>query len=112
MRCSFPFEHVGSGFRSSPIDDPSQWTVAAWLQVAAVAALVITLHIPLGNYMASVYADTRHWRVEKVVYRLIGAQPDETRHVGAGILRPSACSSCTGCCWCRRDCRSRGDTAV
>jgi K+-transporting ATPase ATPase A chain len=27
--------------------------------------------------MARVYTDTRHWRTEKVVYRLIGAKPDD-----------------------------------
>src|ERR1700757_2269176 len=27
--------------------------------------------------MASVYADTRHWRLEKLFYRLMGAQPDD-----------------------------------
>ena len=51
--------------------------MAAWLQVAAVAVLVVTLHVPLGNYMAGVYADTRHSRIEKVFYRLMGAQPDD-----------------------------------
>ncbi len=51
--------------------------MAAWLQVTAVAVLVVTLHVPLGNYMAGVYADTRHWRVEKLFYRLMGAQPDD-----------------------------------
>jgi potassium-transporting ATPase potassium-binding subunit len=51
--------------------------MAAWLQIAAVAVLVVTLHVPLGDYMANVYAGTRHWRLEKVFYRLIGAQPDD-----------------------------------
>jgi potassium-transporting ATPase potassium-binding subunit len=51
--------------------------MAAWSQIAAVAVLVVTLHLPLGDYMAKVYADTRHWRLEKVCYRLIGAQPDD-----------------------------------
>jgi potassium-transporting ATPase potassium-binding subunit len=51
--------------------------MAAWLQVATVAVLVVALHVPLGDYMARVYADTRHWRVEKVFYRLMGAQPDD-----------------------------------
>jgi K+-transporting ATPase ATPase A chain len=37
----------------------------------------VLLHVPLGDYMASVYADTRHWRLEKVFHRLIGAQPDD-----------------------------------
>ena len=47
------------------------------MQVAAVVVLVVFLHVPLGDYMARVYADTRHWRVEKLFYRLMGAQPDE-----------------------------------
>lgn len=38
--------------------------------------LVVILHVPLGNYMARVYTDDRHWGVERVIYRLIGAQPD------------------------------------
>jgi potassium-transporting ATPase potassium-binding subunit len=33
------------------------------------------LHVPVGNYMAKVYTDTRDWRAEKVIYRLVGAQP-------------------------------------
>jgi K+-transporting ATPase ATPase A chain len=39
--------------------------------------LVLVLHVPLGNYMARVYTDTAHWRVESLMYRLIGAQPDD-----------------------------------
>jgi potassium-transporting ATPase potassium-binding subunit len=69
--------------------------MAAWLQVAAVAVLVVTLHVPLGNYMASVYADTRHWRLEKLFYRLIGAQPDDRQrwmNYGKSVLAFSAIS--------------------
>ncbi len=39
--------------------------------------LVAILHVPLGDYMARVYADTRNWRVEKAIYRLIGANPGD-----------------------------------
>ena len=39
--------------------------------------LVVGLHVPLGNYMARVYTDTKNWRIEKAIYRLIGAQPDD-----------------------------------
>ena len=76
MRRSFSSERLGR-VRSISIENPSQWATAARLQVAAVAALVVILHVPLGDYMASVYADTRHWRLEKVLYRLIGAEPDD-----------------------------------
>ena len=69
--------------------------MAAWLQLAAVAVLVVILHVPLGNYMASVYADTRHWRLEKLFYRLIGAQPDDRQRwmkYGTSVLAFSAVS--------------------
>jgi K+-transporting ATPase A subunit len=38
--------------------------------------LVVILYVPLGNYMARVHTDGGHWHVERVIYRLIGAQPD------------------------------------
>jgi potassium-transporting ATPase potassium-binding subunit len=69
--------------------------MAAWLQIAAVAVLVVTLHVPLGNYMAGVYADTRHWRVERLFYRLMGAQPDDQQRwvkYGTSVLAFSAVS--------------------
>jgi K+-transporting ATPase ATPase A chain len=78
-----------------PIDDPSHWMTAAWLQVLAVVALVVILHVPLGNYMARVYADTEDWRIEKVIYRVVGAQPNDrqrwTRY-GTSLLAFSAVS--------------------
>jgi potassium-transporting ATPase potassium-binding subunit len=46
--------------------------------IAAIALLVLALvavHIPLGDYMHRVYTSPRDWRVEKVVYRIIGADP-------------------------------------
>ncbi|WP_156767361.1 potassium-transporting ATPase subunit KdpA [Mycobacterium sp. E796] len=69
--------------------------MAAWLQVAAIAVLVVTLHVPLGTYMARVYTDTRHWRLEKLCYRVIGAQPDDQQRwmkYGTSVLAFSAVS--------------------
>lgn len=59
------------------IDDLSHWGTAAWLQVAAIIAIVVILHVPLGNYMASVYTSTGNWRVERAIYRIVGVQPDD-----------------------------------
>ena len=59
------------------IDDLSHWGTAAWLQVAAIIAIVVILHVPLGNYMASVYTATGNWRVERAIYRIVGVQPDD-----------------------------------
>jgi potassium-transporting ATPase potassium-binding subunit len=46
--------------------------------IAFLALLVLALvaiHVPLGDYMYHVYTSPRDWRVEKVVYRAIGANP-------------------------------------
>jgi len=42
--------------------------------VLLVAALVL-VHVPLGDYMYRVYSAERHWRAERFIYRLIGADP-------------------------------------
>ena len=55
------------------INDPSHWGTAAWLQVAAIIAIVVILHVPLGNYLASVYTATGNWLVERAIYRIIGS---------------------------------------
>ena len=59
------------------INDPSHWGNAAWLQVAAIIAVVVILHVPLGNYMAGVYSATGDWRAERAIYRIVGVQPDD-----------------------------------
>ena len=58
------------------INDPSHWGPTAWVQLAAVIALVVILHVPLGNYMAKVYSTSHDWRVERAIYRIVGVQPE------------------------------------
>jgi K+-transporting ATPase ATPase A chain len=41
--------------------------------------VVVIVHVPLGNYLARVYTDIRDWRAERVIYRLIGAQPGDVQ---------------------------------
>jgi potassium-transporting ATPase potassium-binding subunit len=49
--------------------------------VAGIAFLVllvlalVAIHVPLGDYMFHVYTSPKDWRVEKAVYRVIGADP-------------------------------------
>jgi potassium-transporting ATPase potassium-binding subunit len=38
--------------------------------------------VPLGNYLARVYTETADWRVEKLVYRLVGVQPGSEQRWG------------------------------
>lgn len=50
--------------------------LAGVLQLLALIGALALAHIPLGTYMARVYSSDRHWRVEKWIYRGIGADPD------------------------------------
>ncbi|MFF3720067.1 potassium-transporting ATPase subunit KdpA [Streptomyces prasinus] len=50
--------------------------LAGVLQLLALMAALALAYVPLGNYMARVYSSTTHWRVEKWVYKGIGANPD------------------------------------
>jgi potassium-transporting ATPase potassium-binding subunit len=34
---------------------------------------LVAIHVPLGDYMFHVYTSPRDWRVEKIIYRVIGA---------------------------------------
>ena len=50
----------------------------ALLAVAQAATLVLVLALvyrPLGDYLAHVYTSERDWRVERVLYRLVGVDP-------------------------------------
>ncbi|MCM2577013.1 potassium-transporting ATPase subunit KdpA [Streptomyces meridianus] len=45
------------------------------LQLLALVAALALAYRPLGDYMAGVYSSTRHLRVERWIYRAIGANP-------------------------------------
>ncbi|HUO38710.1 MAG TPA: potassium-transporting ATPase subunit KdpA [Mycobacterium sp.] len=49
------------------------------LLIVALAAV----HVPLGDYMYRVYTSEKHLRAEKVIYRLMGANPDAEQTWGA-----------------------------
>jgi potassium-transporting ATPase potassium-binding subunit len=46
------------------------------LTLVVVLALLIAVHVPLGNYIAHVYSSKRHWRAELVIYRLGHLDPE------------------------------------
>lgn len=50
--------------------------LAAALQVAVVVAGLAVVHRPLGDHMARVFTSRRHLRVERLVYRAAGVDPD------------------------------------
>ncbi|MGA5316336.1 potassium-transporting ATPase subunit KdpA [Streptomyces pseudogriseolus] len=50
--------------------------LAGVLQLLALTAALALAYKPLGTYMAKVYTSDKHWRVEKWIYKGIGANPD------------------------------------
>ncbi|MDQ1040656.1 K+-transporting ATPase ATPase A chain [Streptomyces sp. V3I8] len=50
--------------------------LAGVLQLLALTAALALVHRPLGDHMAHVYSSDKHLRVEKWIYRGIGADPD------------------------------------
>ncbi|NED91356.1 potassium-transporting ATPase subunit KdpA, partial [Streptomyces sp. SID11233] len=50
--------------------------LAGILQLLALVVALGLSYRPLGDYMARVYSSPRHLRVEKWIYRAIGANPD------------------------------------
>ncbi|KKD02680.1 potassium-transporting ATPase subunit KdpA [Streptomyces sp. WM6386] len=69
--------------------------LAGVLQLLALIGALALVHIPLGNYMAKVYTSDRHWRVEKWIYKGIGADPNSEMRWPAylrGVLAFSAVS--------------------
>jgi K+-transporting ATPase ATPase A chain len=51
------------------------WLVAGAVLLTVGAPLAL-LHRPLGDYMAWVFTSPKHWRLERVSYRLVGVDPD------------------------------------
>ncbi|MER6463116.1 potassium-transporting ATPase subunit KdpA [Streptomyces sp. NPDC001228] len=49
---------------------------AAVLQLAALIGALALCYVPFGTYMAKVYSSDTHWRVERWIYKGIGADPD------------------------------------
>ena len=51
-------------------------TVAGWLQFLLLVAALAACYVPLGNYIARIFTDKKHWRVERGIYKLTGIDPD------------------------------------
>ncbi|MFE1442476.1 potassium-transporting ATPase subunit KdpA [Streptomyces sp. NPDC058739] len=68
---------------------------AGVLQLVALIGALALVHAPLGSHMARVYSSDRHWRVEKWIYKGIGADPDREMRWPA-YLRAVLAFSVTG----------------
>jgi len=51
-------------------------TAAGWLQFALLVAALAACYVPLGNYIARIFTDKNHWRVERGIYKLMGIDPE------------------------------------
>ena len=51
-------------------------TVSGLLTIGVLVVMLAVCHHPLGAWMARVYTDRRHWRVEQAVYRLVHVDPE------------------------------------
>ena len=49
---------------------------AGWLQVGLLVLALAVVHRPLGDWMARAFTDPAHWRVERLVHRAVGVQPE------------------------------------
>jgi K+-transporting ATPase ATPase A chain len=64
-------------------------TLAGLLQVAALLVLLVVCYVPLGDYMARVFESDGHWRVERLLYRLVRVDADAGQRwptYAAGVL--------------------------
>ncbi len=63
--------------------NPVLTTGAAVLTLAVLLALT---HVPLGTWIHRVFTDEQDWRVERLVYRLVGVDPrTEQRWTGYAV---------------------------
>jgi len=63
--------------------------MAGFLQVAILLVALAAVYKPLGDYLARVFTDTRHLAVERVIYRIVRANPDAEQRwpvYAAGVL--------------------------
>jgi K+-transporting ATPase KdpA subunit len=66
-----------------------------WIQASLVIAVVVGLHVPLGDYMAKALDGGRHLKAERALYRVCGINPDKEqdwRHYLVALLAFSAMS--------------------
>ncbi|KUN82182.1 potassium-transporting ATPase subunit A [Streptomyces bungoensis] len=69
--------------------------LAGVLQLLALIGALALAYVPVGTYMAGVYSSKKHLRVEKWIYKVIGADPDTEMSWPAylrGVLAFSAVS--------------------
>ncbi|MFF4593898.1 potassium-transporting ATPase subunit KdpA [Amycolatopsis sp. NPDC001319] len=62
---------------------------AGLVQVGLLLVALAVVYKPLGDYMARVFSSEKHWRVEKVFYKVVRVNPDSEQHwktYASGVL--------------------------
>lgn len=65
---------------------------STWAGLGQVALLLVALAVvykPLGDYMARVFTTSKHWRVERAIYRFVRVNPESEQRwttYGYGVL--------------------------
>lgn len=57
-------------------------TAAGLLTIGVLVAALAVVHVPLGDHLARVFTDTRDWRVERAIYRVVGVDPRSEQRWG------------------------------
>jgi K+-transporting ATPase ATPase A chain len=52
-------------------------TLAGLLTIGVLVLLLAATHGPLGAHLANVFTADKHWRVERLAYRICGVNPDQ-----------------------------------
>jgi K+-transporting ATPase ATPase A chain len=50
--------------------------LVAIVSVLSVLLILVAIHVPLGSWIHAIFTSPRHTRAERVVYRLVGVNPD------------------------------------
>ena len=74
-------------------------TAAGWLQFALLVAALAACYVPLGNYIARIFTDKKHWRVERGIYKLCGIDPEADMRWSV-YVRSMLAFSLVACCSC------------
>ncbi|MDN5767178.1 MAG: potassium-transporting ATPase subunit KdpA [Humibacillus sp.] len=70
-------------------------TLSGLLTIGVLVVALVVVHVPLGNWMAKVFTDERHWRPERIFYRLARVDPSSEqgwRSYALAVLAFSAVS--------------------
>ncbi|MFC5369415.1 potassium-transporting ATPase subunit KdpA [Arcanobacterium bovis] len=52
--------------------------MSGYVPYLVVFAMLAAVYVPLGNYMAYVFTSKEHWRVERVFYRVVGVNAQQS----------------------------------